>query len=181
MDTINPQVAAAIRLLMFTGARVGEILSLKWEYLDLEHGLARLPDSRTGFKVLQLPAPAVAVLESLPEMDSWVFPSSSACWHLVNIKDPWGDVLKQAKLSGWRLHDLRHAFASVMVNSGYSLPIVGKVLGHNNVSTTQRYAHLEENPARKAVEEAAARIVKAAKTPPKLAKVVRLRKAEGES
>ncbi len=180
VDTITPQTAAAIRLLMLTGARVGEILSLEWERINLEQGIALLPDSKTGFKVLQLPAPAVAVLESLPQADRWVFPTASASGHMVNLKDAWGDVLKQAKLSGWRLHDLRHAFASIMVNNGASLPIVGKVLGHTNVSTTQRYAHLEENPARKAVEEAAAKIAKATKTPSKRAIVVRLSRANGE-
>ena len=157
VDTITPQAAAVIRLLMFTGARVGEILSLEWGHIDTQRALAILPDSKTGFKVLQLPAPALEVLDSLPKMSKWVFPSDSASGHMVNIKDAWGDVLLQAGLSGWRLHDLRHAFASVMVNSGSSLPIVGKILGHRNTSTTQRYAHLEENPAKKAAEEAAAR------------------------
>jgi integrase len=172
VDAITPQAAAAIRLLMLTGARVGEILSLEWSRIDMELGVARLPDSKTGFKVLQLPAAAVAVLESLPQYSEWVFPAESASGHMVNIKDAWGDVLKQASLTGWRLHDLRHAFASMMVNSGASLPIVGKILGHTQASTTQRYAHLEENPARKAAEEAAAQIAKAMQTPPKRGKVV---------
>ncbi len=161
VDTITPQAAAAIRLLLLTGARVGEILSLEWGNIDMEHGTARLPDSKTGFKVLQLTAPALAVLEGLPQINKWVFPATSASGHMVNIKDAWGDVLKQAGLAGWRIHDLRHCFASMMVNSGASLPIVGKILGHTNVSTTQRYAHLEQNPARKAAEEAAAKIAKA--------------------
>ena len=85
----------------------------------------------------------------------------SKCGHMVNIKDAWGDVLKFAGLSGWRLHDLRHAFASAMVNGGASLPVVGKILGHSNASTTQRYAHLEENPAKKAAEAAAETIQQA--------------------
>jgi len=157
-DVITSQAAAVIRLLMLTGARVGEILALEWKRIDLEQGVAKLPDSKTGFKVLQLPAPAVAILEGLPEISEYVFPAASASGHMVNIKDAWGDVLKQSGLAGWRLHDLRHAFASMMVNSGASLPIVGKILGHTQVSTTQRYAHLEENPARKAAEEAARKI-----------------------
>ena len=164
---------------MLTGARVGEIQSLEWKNIDLELGIARLPDSKTGFKVLQLPAPAVAVLEGLPQVDRWVFPSSSACGHMVNTKDAWGDVLKQSGLTGWRLHDLRHAFASMMVNSGASLPIVGKILGHSNVSTTQRYAHLEENPARKAAEEAAKKIQIAMTTKPGKGNIVIFPKAQG--
>lgn len=158
VDTITPQAAAAIRLIMFTGARRGEILSLKWSYIDLEQGIARLPDSKTGFKVLQLPAPAVAVLNRMPQISEYVFPSPSVTGHMVNLKDAWGDVLKQSGLTGWRIHDLRHAFASMMVNGGASLPIVGKILGHTQASTTARYAHLEENPARKAAEAAAAKI-----------------------
>lgn len=166
VDTITPQAASAIRLLMFTGARVGEILSLEWDKINFESGIAALPDSKTGFKILQLPAPALAVLNNLPRVSNWVFPADSASGHMVNIKDAWGDVLKQAGLTGWRLHDLRHAFASMMVNSGASLPIVGKILGHNNPNTTQRYAHLEQNPARKAAEEAAAKISAAIKHAP---------------
>ena len=164
-DTITPQTAAAIRLLMFTGARKEEILSLKWSYIDFERGVALLPDSKTGFKALQLPAPALAVLERLPKISEWVLPAASASGHMVNIGEAWGDVRKQSGLTGWRLHDLRHAFASMMVNSGASLPIVGKILGHTQASTTQRYAHLEENPARKAAEAAAAKIADAINKP----------------
>ncbi|MDL2313546.1 site-specific integrase [Desulfovibrio sp. OttesenSCG-928-C14] len=174
VDTITPQAAAAIRLLMFTGARRGEILALKWDYIDLERGLARLPDSKTGFKVLQLPAPAVTVLKGLPQISEYVFPSPSAVGHMVNIKDAWADVLKQSGLTGWRIHDLRHAFASMMVNSGASLPIVGKILGHTQASTTARYAHLEENPARKAAEAAAAAIAESMSKP--AGKVIRFPK-----
>ena len=176
---ITPQAAAAIRLLMFTGARRGEVLALRWDKIDLEKGIARLPDSKTGFKVLQLPAPAVALLEALPRTSEWVLPGDSASGHMVNIKDAWGDVLKQSGLSGWRLHDFRHAFASMMVNSGSSLPLIGKILGHKRASTTERYAHIAENPARKAAEAAAAKIAEAVATPPQR-KIIRLRKVGNE-
>ena len=160
VDTITPHAAAALRLLLFTGARRGEILSLAWSRIDLDQGIARIPDSKskTGFKVLQLPAPAVAVLQGLPRMSEYVFPADSATGHMVSIRQAWMNVLKQARLTGWRIHDLRHALASMMINNGASLPIVGKILGHTQASTTQRYALLEENPARKALEIAAAKI-----------------------
>ena len=174
VDTITPHAAAAIRLLLFTGARRGEILSLKWGYIDMERGIARLPDSKTDFKVLQLPAPAVAILKGLPQISEYVFLAASASGHMVNIKKAWGNVLKQSGLDGWRIHDLRHAFASVMVNSGASLPIVGKILGHTQASTTARYAHLEENPARKAAEAAAASIAESLNKP--VGKVIRFPK-----
>ena len=173
---ISAQAAAAIRLLMFTGARVGEVLSLQWQYIDLERGIASLPDSKTGFKVLQLPAPAVVVIDGLPQFNEWVFPANSESGHMINIAKAWSLILKQSGLVGWRLHDLRHAFASMMVNSGASLPIVGKILGHANISTTQRYAHLEQNPARKAAEEAAAKIADALNTPLKRGKVMSFKK-----
>lgn len=163
VDTITPQSAAIIRMLLFTGARKGEILSLKWSFLDLDKGTATLPDSKTGFKVIQLPAPALAVLEGLPRVSEYVFPSTSVTGHQVNMKDAWRDVLTLAGLSGWRPHDLRHAFASMMVNGGASLPVVGKILGHTQATTTQRYVHLEANPARKAAESAAAKIAHALK------------------
>ena len=178
VDTITPPAAAAIRLLMLTGARLSEVLSLEWSRVNLEQGTATLPASKTGFKVLQLPAPALAVLKNLPKISAWVFPADSASGHMVNLKDAWGDVLKQSGLSGWRLHDLRHAFASMMVNSGASLPIVGKILGHTQASTTQRYAHLEQNPARKAAEDAAAKIAAAMSKP--TGKVLSFQKAQAK-
>ena len=161
VPTITPETAAAIRLLLFTGARKLEILSLRWDHIDMALGMARLPDSKTGFKVLQLPAPALAILDGLPRISPFVFPSTSKTGHVVNIKKPWAAVLKASGLEGWRIHDLRHAFASAMVNSGASLPFVGKILGHTQASTTQRYAHLEQNPARGAAENAAAKIAEA--------------------
>jgi integrase len=180
-DSITPFAAAAIRLLMLTGARLSEILSLKWAYIDLEQGIARLPDSKTGFKVLQLPAAALAVLDRLPEMSDFVLPGDSESGHMINLHYPWRELLKFAGLTGWRIHDLRHAFASMMVNSGASLPIIGKILGHTQASTTQRYAHLEQNPARKAAEDAAAKIAEAMRTPPKRAKVLPFKKTGNDS
>jgi integrase len=165
-DAITPQSAAILRLLIFTGARKNEILSLKWGYIDFEKGLAHLPDSKTGFKVLQLPGPALEVLKSLPQINEFVFPTEAACGHQVNVKDAWGDVLQQAGLTGWRIHALRHAFASMRVNRGVSLPMIGTILGHSQASTTARYAHVAENPARKAAEAAAAKIAEAWKRQP---------------
>ena len=163
IDTITPQSAAALRLLLFTGARKMEILSLKWSYISFELGIARLPDSKTGFKILQIPAPALTILENMPRSSEFVFPSESAAGHMANLKGAWDAVCTFAGIEGWRIHDLRHAFASIMVNSGASLPIIGKILGHTQAGTTQRYAHLQENPAKKAAEDAAAKIAAIAK------------------
>lgn len=157
---ISTLAAAALRLLMLTGMRLMEVLSLKWDYLDLDERKAELPDTKTGFKVVPLSLPALEVLQKLPIIDQYVFPSStSASGHLEGLRKPWSLLSVKAKLQGrWRVHDLRHAFASMMVNSGASLPVIGKVLGHATPSTTARYAHLEKNPAHQAAEDAAAKI-----------------------
>jgi integrase len=156
---VSPLAAAALRILLLTGARKTEILSLKWSYLDLETGKANLPDSKTGFKVIHLPAPAVEILKALPRFsDEFVFPSHSASGHLADLRRPWVTVCRKAGLAGWRLHDLRHAFASAAINSGASLPMVGALLGHKKSSTTERYAHLANNPVHDLAEKTGGRI-----------------------
>lgn len=184
---ISPNMAAAIRLLLFTGTRRNEILTLKWSQVDLVKGVAHLPDSKTGFRVVQLPAAAIAVLEGLPQINEWCFPAASASGHTVNLKKSWQKVLKQSGLTGWRLHDIRHAFASVMAGSGASLIIIGKILGHKQLKTTQRYAHLTADPARLEAEKAAARIAEALQPTPEPPppsqhwKITRLRRVGNDS
>lgn len=167
---INSLSAAALRLVALTGARVSEILSLKWEYVvDLPGGMVHLPDSKTGFKVLHLPTPAIAVLKGIPHQSEFVFPSfDAACGHITSLRKAWDLVRAKAELKGrWRIHDLRHAYASMAVNSGASLPFIGKLLGHSQASTTARYAHVAENPAHKVAEETGVRIAEAFKAAPK--------------
>lgn len=157
---LSPIAAGAFKVLLFTGARCGEVITLKWSYLDLEHGLAHLPDSKTGAKTIHLPAAARAVLLSLPRVNEYCFPGRHDRGHIVNLKDPWQRILAVAGLSGWRIHDLRHAFASYAVNSGQTLPVIGKMLGHTQAATTARYAHLAENPVAAAAESTARAIQK---------------------
>lgn len=158
MAVITPQAANVLRLLCLTGARAGEILSLRWGYLDMDMRLARLPDSKTGFKVLHLPRPALEILNTIPEHSDWVFPGGRGNGHMTEVHHAWRLVCKEAGLTGWRIHDLRHAFASVAVNSGHSLPQIGALLGHSQTSTTQRYAHVAENPVHTVAEDAASKI-----------------------
>jgi integrase len=161
---VNPEAIRAIRLLIFTGARVGEILSLRWEYIDTETGRANLPDSKTGKKVLQLPAPALEVLNLSKRPDNgkgFVIRGGDASnpeASLVNLKDPWLMIRTAAGLEDVRLHDLRHAFASVAVTGGMSLPMIGALLGHRETQTTQRYAHLADDPQKAAAGQIASRI-----------------------
>ena len=158
--SLDPTIAAALKMLLFTGARCMEILTLKWEYIDITRGVANLPDSKTGAKILHLPAPALALLEDLPHINEYCFPGRNGKKHIVNVKDTWRRLLKTAGLSGWRIHDLRHAFASYAASSGKSLPVIGAILGHTQAATTERYAHIADNPVAQAAEETAAQLQK---------------------
>ena len=157
----SPYVVAAIRLLIFTGARLNEILSLRWDQVNFEEGQARLAVHKTsrttGSKTLHLPTPAIEVLQGLPRVDGnpYVIVGHREGAPMVNIQKPWRRIRGMAGLDDVRIHDLRHCFASVGVSSGLSLPIVGKLLGHNQSQTTQRYAHLSPNPLKDASESVA--------------------------
>jgi integrase len=159
----SPYYAAAIKLLVFTGARVGEILSLRWQWIDFERGEARLPDSKTGAKTIHLPPPALAVLGELPRISDnpHAIVGRVAGAALVNLEKPWRAIRKRAGLEDVRLHDLRHAFASVAAASGMGLPIIGKMLGHTQAQTTQRYAHLASDPVKAAAATVAGKIAAA--------------------
>ena len=156
----SPSAVAAIRLLVFTGARLGEILGLRWSEVRADRGEARLPDSKTGAKTLHLPAPALSVLAGLPRVEGnpFVITGTQGPLSLTGIEKPWRAIRATAGLPDVRLHDLRHSFASVAASSGLGLPIIGKMLGHTQQATTQRYAHLARGPVMQAAETVAAQI-----------------------
>ena len=158
-----PYIVAVIRLLIFTGCRLGEILTLKWEYVDLKQNIISLPDSKTGAKKIFLSPPAIAILEKLPreEGNPYVCVGTKSGKHVVNIAKPWAKIRVQAQISDVRLHDLRHSFASIAVSQGQTLEFIGKLLGHKNLATTQRYAHLFDNPIRAANDRIATGITAA--------------------
>lgn len=145
---------AAIRLLIFTGARRGEILTLQWEFVNFSAARLELPDSKTGAKFVYLPAPALKLLSDLHrEADNpYVIVGAKPGTHLVNLKDPWAAIREAAGLNDLRIHDLRHSFASIAAGGGMSLPVIGALLGHKETATTARYAHLSDDPLRAAVE-----------------------------
>ncbi len=175
--TESPRAIAAIRLLLFTGARLSEVLSLKWRYVSFENGWLRLPESKTGSKTIYLNAPALEVLDKLGPGDpnAWVFQGAKLNRPLRNL-DGWYRIRAAADLADVRLHDLRHSFASVGAGAGLSLPLIGKMLGHSQAATTSRYAHLAVDPVQQAVEQVGATIA-AALTGDK-AEVVELSKAK---
>jgi len=152
--TETPAAIAAIRLLVFTGCRRGEILGLQWKYVDFENTCLRLPDTKTGPRTVHLNAPALEVLADVPRLEGneYVITGAKPGRHLVGIKKPWQRIRDHAGLSDVRLHDLRHSFASVAVGLGESLFMTGKLLGHAKAETTQRYAHLADDPVKAANE-----------------------------
>jgi integrase len=162
---IAPSVAAAIRLLVLTGARLGEILNLRWTEVDFERGLLTLPDTKTGRKVIILNGPALAILAELPRVGTYVIPGDSAGQPYEkprsDLKRPWKLVCERAGLSGVRLHDLRHTNASFIAAAGLGLPIIGRLLGHTQASTTARYAHLADDPLRRAADRVGSDIARA--------------------
>jgi integrase len=150
----SPFVIAAVRLLLFTGARLGEILGLRWDDVDFERAILRLSDSKTGPKVLYLNAPTLEVLSTIPRIEGnpFVICGERKGAHLVNLEKPWRRIRAAANLENVRIHDLRHSFASVGAAGGLSLPMIGKLLGHTQAATTERYAHLAADPVRAANE-----------------------------
>ncbi len=188
---LSPYLALAFRLLLLTGMRRDEVLTLKWEYVDLNDGLIRLPDSKTGRKMIVLSTAAIDLLKSAPrEVGSpWVVTARrrgrDGSWHhVVNPSKAWERVKHQAsskedKLPTVRvldvtLHDCRHAFAATGAAAGLSLPAIGALLGHADQASTQRYAHLSTDARRLAAERIGGEIAGALKGA-ELASVVPLR------
>ena len=154
----DQQAADIFRLCLFTGCRSGEAMAARWDDIDLAAGTWTKPGSTTKQQTTHsapLSAPARALLDALRRRTNseWVFPSAaSATGYRVSIRKSWRAICKAAGIVGLRAHDLRHGFASQLVSSGASLPLVGALLGHTNPATTARYAHLFDDPQREAVE-----------------------------
>jgi integrase len=151
------QAVDVFRLLMLTGARVGEALAARWDDFDLTAGTWTKPGHTTKQKTdhnAPLSAPARRLLAALRRQTNspWVFPAKSGDGHRTEVKHAWPVICAAAGLTGLRIHDLRHSFASQLVSSGSSLPLIGSLLGHTNPVTTARYAHLFDDPQREAVE-----------------------------
>ena len=155
-DGASAHAVAAIRLLMLTGCRKGEILTLRWEDVDLEANELRLRDSKTGPRTVPMAPSTARLLAGLPRFagNPWVIPGKKPGTHRRNLDDLWKTVRLRAGLDDVRLHDIRHSFASRALALGESLPMIAKLLGHTQVQTTARYAHL----ARDSVQESAVRI-----------------------
>ncbi len=155
--TDNTRAANAVRLLILTGARRGEVFNANWDQFDLSRGTWTKPSHLTKQKrteTIPLSSPALLLLNELAEARDkkcpFVFPGDAKGKPLNDIKKFWRDICAEAKLEDVRLHDLRHTFASHLASGGLSLSIIGKLLGHTQASTTLRYAHLADESLRAA-------------------------------
>lgn len=155
---LNPVFAAGVKVVMMTGARRSEIFEAEWPWLDAERRCLTLPDSKTGAKVIALPAVALDLILGQPRLAGcrWIFPSTKTNRPFVNFTAQWKPVLERAGVGPWRLHDMRHGFASAAIAAGASLYIVGKQLGHAKAATTGRYAHISDEPKHALAEMVAA-------------------------
>ena len=160
----DQQGVNAIRLLLYTGARSSEVLSATWAQFDLDVGVWVKPSAHTKQKRthrVPLSEQALELLRGMCREGDYLFPGRGVA-HRVDLKKPWAAICKAAKLHKVRIHDLRHAYASVLASSGQSLPVIGALLGHTQPATTARYAHLLDAPLR-AATNAAGRAIRNAK------------------
>lgn len=151
----------AIRLLLITGCRLNEILTLKWEEVDFNNQCLRLSDSKTGKKLVYLSMAAIDILKVIPHLEGnpYVICGEKQGSHLINLQKPWRRIRTKTGLDDVRLHDLRHTFASIAASNGLSLPIIGALLGHKQTQTTARYAHLIGQPLIEASEKIGGKIM----------------------
>jgi integrase len=156
--TETPHIIAAFRLLILTGCRLGEIQTLQWGFIT-DQGM-ELPDTKTGARRIPLPSAARAVLSTLARVDGnpYVIVGKVAGKHATDFQHPWRRIRERAGLTGVRIHDLRHTYASNAVSSGMPIQMVGRLLGHTQIQTTMRYAHLADEPVKQAAEENAERL-----------------------
>ena len=160
-ESFAPSAVTAIRLLLYTGARLSEIQTLKWEHIR-GHRI-HLRDRKTGAKTIPLNGPALEVPAGTKRVEGnpYVITGTAEGAHLTDLQKPWRRVRKVAGLEDVRIHDLRHTFASEAVMGSESLPMVGRILGHTQAQTTARYAHLADDPLQRASERIASSLKEA--------------------
>ena len=159
-EKIHPQRQQSsniLRLLLLTGARKGETFKAMWDQFDLDNGIWTKPSAHTKQDKdheIPLSGPAKVLINEIKNMENdspYLFPGPEG--HQTDIKRAWKAICKMADLENLRVHDLRHSYASNLVSAGFSLPIIGALLGHTQPGTTARYAHLMDDPLREATEK----------------------------
>ena len=152
---------AFFALALLTGCRRSELLGAQWRQVDLDAKTLTLPVTKADRPhLLPLSDAAIALVSSLPSRAAggFIFPSHGKQGHLVEPKTAWRRICKRASVTGCRIHDLRHSLASILIQRGYGIALVGKILNHSQLSTTERYAHLDLESERRAIDDAASLI-----------------------
>ncbi|UUR07584.1 site-specific integrase [Sphingomonas glaciei] len=165
--SLNPQLKSILGLLLLTGARVSELLQAEWRHVDLDRRAWHIPITKTGkARYVPLSQAAVDVIESLPRFTGcqYLIPNPETRLPYVSIKHAWQTARREAGMRDLRIHDLRHSAASFMINGGVDLYAVGRILGHADHQSTQRYAHLANETLMRAVEAGAAGLAAQAHT-----------------
>ena len=147
-----PLQSSIVRLLLLTGCRKSEMLTLRWS--EYREDQLHLRDSKTGPRTVWLSSPARRILDSLPRSASWVFPAPRGNRHMTPgvLGEFWRDIRVEAGIGDVRLHDLRHTYASVALAHGETILTIGRLLGHNDPATTLKYTHLADAAVRAAAE-----------------------------
>ena len=155
-ESAHPQAVAIVRLLLLTGCRRSEIVTLKWRYY--REGKLFLPDSKSGPRTVWLSSAARAILDGLPRKAAWVFPSprSDSCLCGVTVTRVWHSMRAEADLHDVRLHDCRHTYASMALAQGETVLTIGRLLGHRDPATTLKYTHLSDSMVRQAADSVGA-------------------------
>lgn len=159
--SLNPQLRSIVGLLLLTGARVSELLHAEWKHVDLDRRSWLIPVSKTGkSRYVPLSQAAIDIIEQLPTFDGcpYVIPNPETKKPFVSIKHAWQTARREARLTGLRIHDLRHSFASLAAAAGIDLFAIGKILGHADYKSTMRYSHLANETLLSAVEAGASKL-----------------------
>jgi len=174
----DQRAANVFRLLLLTGARKHEVLSATFEQFDFDRNVWTKPAATTKQKrdhEVPVGDAALALLKTMrkaaPDDAQFLFPSHGSTGHLTEVKKGWAAITKRAGISGLHVHDLRHSHASFLVSAGYSLPLIGAMLGHSNPTTTHRYAHLLDDPLREAANKVGSIMAGLVGTKPKRGKL----------
>jgi integrase len=147
VGSLSPSTIAAIRLLLYTGCRLNEILTLKWKNVFLEEKYIYLKDAKNGERVVPLNQVCIDLLKKLKKQGEtpYVLRGARLGKHIVNIQNSWKKIRNLTEVQDTRIHDLRHTFASLAIKQGLDLYRISKLLGHRNIQTTTRYAHIAKN------------------------------------
>ena len=146
---------AAVKLILLTGSRKGEVLSARWQDFDLENGIWSKPaflTKQNKSSVIPLNQEALQTIKGIERKADCLFYNEETKSHIKDLKRFWKGVCQKAGIKEARIHDLRHTFASVLINKGVGLEVIGKLIGHSNIKTTQRYSHLANSALKQATE-----------------------------